>query len=157
MGDISISANRSQFVDFTLPFSDNGAAFIVPTRDKNKSNTWNFLQPLTWELWLTTGCFFFYIGFVVWALEHRINEDFRGSRSNQIGTSFWFAFSTLVFAQSNLSCIFYIYLTNASLASQKEIVTDNNLDIESEFYFQNMLLYDMAVVICRGKSSKQRS
>ena len=117
MGDITITANRSLHVDFTQPYTDNGAAFIVAAKDKNKSNIWIFLEPLTWKLWLSTSCFFVYIGFVVWALEHRINEEFRGSASNQIGTSFWFSFSTLVFAQSNLPCIFYLYLTNASLSN----------------------------------------
>ncbi|KAB1223979.1 Glutamate receptor 2.3 [Morella rubra] len=40
---------------------------------------------------------------VVWVLEHRINSDFRaGDWSHQLGTSLWFAFSTLVFAQSLL-------------------------------------------------------
>ncbi|KAK4854401.1 hypothetical protein QYF36_023360 [Acer negundo] len=35
---------------------------------------------------------------VVWVLEHRVNTDFRGPRDHQIGTIFWFSFSTLVFA-----------------------------------------------------------
>ena len=102
VGDVSITASRSVYVDFTLPFSDSGAVFIVPTtNNKNKTKAWIFLKPLTWELWLTTGCFFVFIGFVVWVLEHRVNEEFRGSPSHQVSTSFWFSFSTLVFAQSN--------------------------------------------------------
>lgn len=100
VGDITIMAKRSLYVDFTLPFTESGATFIVPTKEKNKTKTWIFLKPLTWELWLTTGCFFVFIGFVVWVLEHRVNEEFRGSASHQVGTSFWFSFSTLVFAQS---------------------------------------------------------
>ncbi|TQE05247.1 hypothetical protein C1H46_009226 [Malus baccata] len=31
-------------------------------------------------------------------LEHRINEDFCGPRNHQIGTIFWYSFSTMVFA-----------------------------------------------------------
>ncbi|XP_027333498.1 glutamate receptor 2.8-like [Abrus precatorius] len=100
VGDIMIKANWSIYVDFTLPFTESGATFIVPTTKlSNKTKAWIFLKPLTWELWLTTGCFFVFIGFVVWVLEHHANEDFRGSPSHQVSTSFWFSFSTLVFAQ----------------------------------------------------------
>ncbi|KAJ4823781.1 hypothetical protein Tsubulata_012100 [Turnera subulata] len=35
---------------------------------------------------------------VVWVLEHRTNSEFRGSPNQQLGTIFWFSFSTLVFA-----------------------------------------------------------
>lgn len=100
VGDITIMFNRSRYVDFTLPFTESGATFIVPTKEKNKTKAWVFLKPLTWELWLTSGCFFVFIAFVVWVLEHRINDEFRGSPSHQIGNSFWFSFSTMVFAQS---------------------------------------------------------
>ena len=75
---------------------------IVPIADNNSKNAWVFMKPLTWDLWVTSFLFFVFIGFVVWVLEHRINEDFRGSASDQAGTSFWFSFSTMVFAQRNL-------------------------------------------------------
>jgi ionotropic glutamate receptor len=95
-------AKWSAYVDFTMPFTENGATFIVPTTNKpSKPKAWIFLKPLTWELWLTTGCFFVFIGFVVWVLEHPVNEEFRGSLTHQVSTSIWFSFSTLVFAQSN--------------------------------------------------------
>jgi ionotropic glutamate receptor len=74
---------------------------IVPIVDNNSKNAWVFLKPLTWDLWVTSFCFFIFIGFVIWVLEHRINEDFRGPASHQAGTSFWFSFSIMVFAQSN--------------------------------------------------------
>ena len=105
MGDITIRANRSLYIDFTLPYTESGVSMIVPIRDNNSKNPWVFLEPLTWELWLTTGCFFIFIGFVVWILEHRINNDFRGPMTYQIGTSFWFAFSTMVFAHSKFNLL----------------------------------------------------
>ncbi|KDP34341.1 hypothetical protein JCGZ_11224 [Jatropha curcas] len=65
VGDISIVANRSQYVDFTLPYTGAGTvSMIVPTTDEE-----------------------------IWVLEHRINEEFQGSPSQQVGTSFWFSFS----------------------------------------------------------------
>ncbi|XP_023737515.1 glutamate receptor 1.2 isoform X1 [Lactuca sativa] len=105
IGDITITANRSVYVDFTLPFSDLGTGTIARNA---KKNMWIFLDPLSADLWITSGCFFLFLGFVIWFIEHRINEEFQGSTCQQIGTTLWFAFSTLVYAhreklQSNLS------------------------------------------------------
>ena len=74
---------------------------IVPI-DSERKNAWVFLKPLTWDLWITSGCFFVFIGFVIWVLEHRINEEFRGPPSHEIGTGLWYSFSTMVFAQRKL-------------------------------------------------------
>ncbi|KAM6598490.1 hypothetical protein CsatA_018099 [Cannabis sativa] len=98
VGDITIRANRSLYVDFTLPYTESGVQMIVPVKDQRSKNAWVFLKPLTLDLWVASASFFVFIGFVVWALEHRINEDFRGPPLHQIGTSFWFSFSTMVFA-----------------------------------------------------------
>jgi ionotropic glutamate receptor len=96
----TIRANRSLYVDFTLPYTDSGVVMVVPMKDSKSRNAWIFLKPLTWDLWLTSSCSFIFIGFVIWVLEHRINDDFRGPPSHQVGTSMWFSFSTMVFAQS---------------------------------------------------------
>eukprot|EP00261_Vitis_vinifera_P033910 XP_019075153.1 PREDICTED: glutamate receptor 2.8-like isoform X2 [Vitis vinifera] len=115
VGDITILASRSLYVDFTLPYTESGVSMIVPIIDNRSKRAWVFLKPLTWDLWVTSACFFVFIGLVIWTLEHRINEDFRGPRSHQVGTIFWFSFSTLVFAQkerivSNLARIVVIIL-----------------------------------------------
>ncbi|XP_048133138.1 glutamate receptor 2.1-like [Rhodamnia argentea] len=99
VGDTTIVANGSLYVAFTLPYTESGVAMLVPYKHNKSKNAWVFLKPLTWDLWLTTGCFFVFIALVVWILEHRINEDFGGPASHQVGTSFWFSFSTMVFAQ----------------------------------------------------------
>ncbi|RVW72750.1 Glutamate receptor 2.7 [Vitis vinifera] len=99
VGDTTILANRSLYVDFTLPYTESGVSMIVPIVDRRRKNAWVFLKPLTWDLWVTSSCLFVFIGFVIWVLEHRVNKDFRGPRSHQVGTIFWFSFSTLVFAQ----------------------------------------------------------
>ncbi|KAK6137136.1 hypothetical protein DH2020_029120 [Rehmannia glutinosa] len=98
VGDITIIANRSQYVDFTLPYTESGVSMVVPIKDDKSKNAWIFLRPLTWELWLTSFCSFIFIGFLIWILEHRTNEDFRGPPWHQVGMIFWFAFSTMVFA-----------------------------------------------------------
>ncbi|KAL0312208.1 UNVERIFIED_CONTAM: Glutamate receptor 2.7 [Sesamum radiatum] len=97
-GDVTIVANRSQFVDFTLPFTASGVSMVVPVKDYKSKNAWAFLKPLTWQLWLTSFCSFVFMGFLIWILEHRVNEDFRGPPGPQLGMIFWFAFSIMVFA-----------------------------------------------------------
>nr|TKS11786.1 glutamate receptor 2.8-like [Populus alba] len=139
VGDITIVYNRSLYIDYTLPFTESGVSMIVPIADNNSKNAWVFMKPLTWDLWVTTFLFFVFIGFVVWVLEHRINDDFRGSASDQAGTSFWFSFSTMVFAQrervvSNLSraviiiwCFVVLILTQSYTASLASLLTVEQL------------------------------
>ncbi|CAN4100036.1 unnamed protein product [Withania somnifera] len=98
VGDVTILASRSEYVDFTLPFSESSISAVVPVRNDDRKNAWIFLKPLKGELWIATGALFIFIGFVVWVLEHRVNKEFRGPKRKQIGMIFWFSFSTLVFA-----------------------------------------------------------
>ncbi|KAG6739156.1 hypothetical protein POTOM_056742 [Populus tomentosa] len=53
VGDTTIIFNRSQYVDFTLPYTESGVSMIVPIVDNNSKNAWVFLRPLTWDLWVT--------------------------------------------------------------------------------------------------------
>ncbi|KAJ3704821.1 hypothetical protein LUZ61_008526 [Rhynchospora tenuis] len=108
VGDVTILANRSMYADFTLPYTESGVRMLVPIKDVNKKSPWTFLEPLTAKLWLTSGAFFILTGITVWFIEHRVNHEFRGNPANQMGSIFYFAFSTVVFAHrerlvSNLS------------------------------------------------------
>ncbi|KAJ9567210.1 hypothetical protein OSB04_003176 [Centaurea solstitialis] len=95
IGDITITANRSLYVDFTLPFTDLGLAKVSRNAD---ASMWIFMEPLSSNLWLVSACFFILLALVIWILEHRTNQEFQGSRGQQVGTTIWFAFSTLVYA-----------------------------------------------------------
>ncbi|KAG6740229.1 hypothetical protein POTOM_055669 [Populus tomentosa] len=53
VGDTTIIFNRSQYVDFTLPYTESGVSMVVPIVDNNSKNAWVFLRPLTWDLWVT--------------------------------------------------------------------------------------------------------
>nr|POF01955.1 glutamate receptor 2.2 [Quercus suber] len=46
VGDITITANRSNFVDFTLPYTESGVSLVVPIVDNGTRNAWIFLKPL---------------------------------------------------------------------------------------------------------------
>ncbi|XP_050231476.1 glutamate receptor 2.7-like [Mercurialis annua] len=145
VGDVTLTGDRSKLIDFTLPYMNSGVYLILPVRENLVDTAWEFTKPLTGRLWLATFCFFIFIAFVVWVLEHRINEDFQGPPSRQIGTSFWFSFSTIVFSQrervvSNLArtvviiwCFVGLILTQAYTASYTSYLTTKkfqpNLDL----------------------------
>ncbi|AED95667.1 ligand-gated ion channel protein-like; glutamate receptor-like [Arabidopsis thaliana] len=94
VGDITITSNRSTYVDFTLPFTEMGLG-IVAVKERSM---WVFFQPLTPDLWITSAFFFVLTGVIVWLIERAENKEFQGSWPQQIGVVLWFGFSTLVYA-----------------------------------------------------------
>lgn len=97
VGDIAITTNRTKIVDFTQPYVASGLVVVAPFRKMN-TGAWAFLRPFTPQMWIVTGAFFLAIGIVIWILEHRTNDEFRGSPRQQVMTILWFSFSTLFFA-----------------------------------------------------------
>lgn len=87
VGDIAIVTDRTKIVDFTLPFIATGLVIVAPIRN-SKSSAWAFLKPFTWELWCVTAVSFIMFAVVIWILEHRVNDDFRGPPKRQIITMF---------------------------------------------------------------------
>ncbi|XP_057854605.2 glutamate receptor 3.4 isoform X1 [Cryptomeria japonica] len=101
IGDIPITPARLQRVDFTQPYVTAGLVVVVRQKDYSSKKAWSFLEPFTPGLWFTMLAFVIFTGLVVWVLEHRKNKKFQGKRlKQQVGTSIWFSFSTLFFAQS---------------------------------------------------------
>ncbi|KAI9177393.1 hypothetical protein LWI28_014657 [Acer negundo] len=141
VGDITITANRSLYVDFTLPYTDLGVGMIAP---KGSNNMWIFLKPFTTDLWLSSAAFFVFTGFVIWLIERPINDEFQGSMSQQIGIIFWFSFSTLVFAhieklRRNLSrfvVIVWVFvvliLTSSYTATLTSMITVQHIQLNSK-------------------------
>lgn len=76
---------------------------LVRVKDQKETEAWIFVKPWKRELWIASFAFFVFTGFVVWMIEHRVNPAFRGEPAEQFGTSFYFAFSTLVFSHSSVS------------------------------------------------------
>ncbi|GKE07893.1 glutamate receptor 2.8-like protein [Tanacetum coccineum] len=104
-GDITILADRMDTCDYSLPYTEAGFSMVVPIKVDERKSTWIFMRPLETELWITIGAFFIYTGLVVWVVEHRVNKEFRGPPRQQVGTIFWFSFSTLVFAHNCGDCV----------------------------------------------------
>ncbi|CAH1433306.1 unnamed protein product [Lactuca virosa] len=96
VGDIAIITNRTSMVDFTQPYIESGLVVVTPVK-KLSSGTWAIFKPFTVELWGVILISFLVVGAVVWILEHRRNNDFRGTPKQQFGTTQWFIFSTLFF------------------------------------------------------------
>ncbi|KAG8368936.1 hypothetical protein BUALT_Bualt15G0098200 [Buddleja alternifolia] len=97
VGDIAIVTNRTKIVDFTQPYIESGLVVVAPVRKLNSSPL-AFMRPFTLSMWAVTGAFFLIVGVVIWILEHRINDEFRGPPKKQFLTILWFGFSTLFFA-----------------------------------------------------------
>lgn len=74
--------------DFTQPYIESGLVVVAPVRTVH-SNAWAFLRPFTWKMWAVTAVFFIIVGAVVWILEHRLNDDFRGPPKKQVVTILW--------------------------------------------------------------------
>ncbi|PSS24600.1 Glutamate receptor 2.7 like [Actinidia chinensis var. chinensis] len=99
IGDVTILANRSRYMDFTQPFVESHLTMLVTAKPEGE-RAWMFLKPFTKELWAATGCILAYTVFIVWLLERKANPEFHGrSWLHQLGTSFWFTYTSLFFAQ----------------------------------------------------------
>ncbi|XP_028795296.1 glutamate receptor 3.6 isoform X2 [Neltuma alba] len=97
VGDITITTQRTRMVDFTQPFIGSGLVVVAPVR-KSDSSAWAFLRSFSPQMWGVTAIFFLAVGAVVWILEHRSNDEFRGPPRKQVVTVLWFSFSTMFFA-----------------------------------------------------------
>lgn len=87
-GDIAIVTNRTKVVDFTQPYIESGLVVVAPVRKMN-SSPWAFMRPFTLSMWGVTGAFFVLVGVVVWILEHKLNDEFRGPPKKQLITILW--------------------------------------------------------------------
>ena len=75
-------------MDFTQPYAESGLVVVVALKEVN-SNAWAFLKPFSVQMWCVTLASFIFVGAVVWILEHRLNEEFRGPKRQQLITILW--------------------------------------------------------------------
>ncbi|KAL5562322.1 hypothetical protein UlMin_032069 [Ulmus minor] len=94
VGDIAIVTNRTKMADFTQPYIESGLVVVTPIRKLN-SIAWAFVRPFTPTMWAFIAASSIIVGAVVWILEHRTNDEFRGPPRRQIKTIIWFSFSTI--------------------------------------------------------------
>ncbi|XP_054820760.1 glutamate receptor 2.7-like [Prosopis cineraria] len=75
VGDVTIVANRSNYVDLTLPYAESGVKMLVKVRQDQNSNMWSFVRPFTWDLWLSIVMFSIFIGGTLWFMERNANKN----------------------------------------------------------------------------------
>ena len=68
VGDVTILANRSKKVEFTVPYAESGLV-IVQVSSEEPQKAWMFLKPFTMEMWVVTGALLIYTMFIVWVLD----------------------------------------------------------------------------------------
>ncbi|KAK3039912.1 hypothetical protein RJ639_027747, partial [Escallonia herrerae] len=98
VGDVTILASRSLYVEFTQPFAESGLLMLVPVKSE-AHKAWMFFKPLSLEMWVATFGILSYTMFVVWFFEHQTkNKEFEGPWKDQLATAMWFIFSSLFYA-----------------------------------------------------------
>ncbi|KAB5560668.1 hypothetical protein DKX38_005625 [Salix brachista] len=95
IGDITILAERTKYVEFTQPYAESGLSMIVPFA--NKDSAWIFMKPFSLETWIVSGAIFIYTLLIVWFMEHQSNPYFRGPLKVQIENALWLLSCSLFF------------------------------------------------------------
>ncbi|RDX77751.1 Glutamate receptor 2.5, partial [Mucuna pruriens] len=73
VGDVTILANRSNFVDFTLPYTASGVQMLVPVQHGRQQTVWIFVKPFSWDLWLSIVMISTFIGVAILIMERNVN------------------------------------------------------------------------------------
>ncbi|CAA0823642.1 Glutamate receptor 2.7 [Striga hermonthica] len=98
VGDVTILANRSSFVEFTQPFTESGLTMLVTVNSRAPNTAWIFVKPFSGGMWAVTGAVLLYTVLIVWLLEREMNPEFEGPWWNQLNTALWFTCCSLFFA-----------------------------------------------------------
>lgn len=108
VGDLAIVSNRSNYVDFTLPYKPGVLMMLVKARPDPRLNMWIFVQPFTWDLWLCIVCCSIFIGgIIVLMVRYAIDED--STPANSPSRLSWTAILWLPIIKSVLPESTYIF------------------------------------------------
>ncbi|KAK7388460.1 hypothetical protein VNO78_23276 [Psophocarpus tetragonolobus] len=75
VGDVTILASRSDFVDFTLPYTGSGVKMLVPVKHGRQQTMWIFVKPFSWDLWLSILIISMFIGLTILFMERNVNAN----------------------------------------------------------------------------------
>ncbi|XP_050204564.1 glutamate receptor 3.2-like isoform X2 [Mercurialis annua] len=108
VGDIIISAEGFEIVEFSQPYAEAKLVMLVHT-ETSKSQTWLFLSLFTPWMWFLLAATSFFTGLVIWLVEHMNHNNGGGSLAGNVASdspgrggvavAFSFAFATLYFGQ----------------------------------------------------------
>ncbi|XP_020227776.1 glutamate receptor 2.8 [Cajanus cajan] len=101
VGDITILANRSNFVDFTLPYTGSGVKMLVSVQHGRHQTMWIFIKPFSWDLWLSIIIISTSIGVSILIMERNVNalpnQEGSPNRSKlSAATILWFPISQAI-------------------------------------------------------------
>ncbi|KAH9608095.1 hypothetical protein KSS87_011034 [Heliosperma pusillum] len=148
VGDITITTNRTRIVDFTQPYSESGLVVVAPVR-KVQSSAWAFLKPFTFQMWCATGAFFILVGAVVWILEHRINNEFRGPPSQQL--------ITIICYTASLTSILTVQQLSSRIDGIDSLTSSNDpIGIQDGSFAHDYLVRELNIAESRIKSLKNK-
>ncbi|XP_058728722.1 glutamate receptor 2.9-like [Vicia villosa] len=123
VGDITIVANRSQFVDFTLPFTESGVRMLVSVQHGRQQTMWIFVQPFSWQLWLSILLISMLIGSVLLIMERNVQtlHEEHSSFKKQLTaiTMLWFPLSQAVLPERKVvanNCSIFVLMVWLLLA-----------------------------------------
>ncbi|KAM0021001.1 putative solute-binding protein family 3/ domain of MltF [Helianthus debilis subsp. tardiflorus] len=76
-GDITITANRTEYVDFTVPYMSSEIYMLVPAAQKWNQSLVTLLRPFSPRLWFTIIGASLFVGIAIGILEYRVgNPEF---------------------------------------------------------------------------------
>ncbi|PIA28580.1 hypothetical protein AQUCO_06800027v1 [Aquilegia coerulea] len=70
VGDITITSDRSLYVDFSLPYTTGGVEMVIPIKHDERSNVMIFLELFCSFVWLSYFGMFLFTTIVLRSLEH---------------------------------------------------------------------------------------
>ncbi|XP_076889163.1 glutamate receptor 3.1-like [Bidens hawaiensis] len=102
-GDVTVRANRTQYVDFTSPYLSSEVYMLVRASHEWNQTLWTFLKPFTWRLWIAIVGICIYIGLAVAILEYRLgNPKFTVPIRQKVVMIVWFPISTFFFHEGKI-------------------------------------------------------
>ncbi|KAG4959060.1 hypothetical protein AAZX31_13G076700 [Glycine max] len=101
VGDITILANRSNMVDFTLPYTGSGFKMLVTVQHGRQQTMWIFVKPFSWDLWLSIVIISTFIGVSILVMERNVNaptdqEGLPNRKKLSPATILWFPISQAI-------------------------------------------------------------
>ncbi|CAA3021427.1 glutamate receptor -like [Olea europaea subsp. europaea] len=113
-GDITITANRSTYVDFSLPYVEGGVTYVIPVKYEDPDDKWAFLEPLTKEMWKVSAAFYIFTGLSIWILGRRVSTSSRGTAGQHAGMICYFPLFPGQGIEGTLICLILVGWTIVS-------------------------------------------
>ncbi|KAL8236887.1 hypothetical protein R6Q59_017968 [Mikania micrantha] len=124
VGDITITTNRTKYVDFTMPYMSSGIYMLVPAAETWNQTLVTLIKPFTMKLWFTIILACVFIGVAVGILESRVNNpEFKVPIFQKLLMIIWFPVSTFFFNEGRIhnrfsKFVLVIWLTTIFIVMQ---------------------------------------